>query len=205
MVATNMKQLEYECYNTVTHWLDVHFHYTILILFLLTILILILHLYQLIICSYIENDFISAWRYRYHEQFNEGSLDARIHRWLMFILLELVLMFIYVSAALILRWTFNTGPITPMTFNRLIIEACYGPIIYEIFLYFWFRYLILRPDEIPGVAFHAQFACMIRLLLFLVTRYAEFHPSSRLNNVQARMFGSRCNFSIPYNYDLIPM
>ncbi len=83
MIATNMKQLEYDCYNTVTHWLGVHFYYTVLILFFLTVLIVFLYPCQLLICYHTQYHFISAWPYRYHEQFNEGSLDARIHRLLL--------------------------------------------------------------------------------------------------------------------------
>lgn len=132
-------------------------------------------------------------------------MDIHLHRLIMFVLVELLSIFLYISAALILRWTFNIGPITPMTFNRLIIEGYYYPIIYEMSIGVWLSYLIHERHDIPNVRFHAEFAGFIRFFLFLVTRYAELNPSSSFNKFQVRSFKYVCNFSTPYNYDLIHM
>jgi len=161
-----------------------------LILFWLTLFILILFPAVL--------DFL-AWPYHDHEQFYEGLEDTRIHRFLMFIMFEFALIFTYIFGALICRWILNIGPITPMAFNRWIIEACYAPMIVEIVVYVLFRYPFIECPNVVSASFHAHFAWVIRLFLFLITRYAEFYPSARLNNVQFRTFHITCNTSTHNN------
>lgn len=112
-----MTLFRYSCYNSISNWVAVHFYYTTFISGLLIIPILIL---------YPEKLYMSAWPYRYQEQFNEGSGVTRIRRFLLFIILELVLISIYMFSALIFKFILNTGPISQVAFNCWIIEAFYG-------------------------------------------------------------------------------
>jgi len=190
MIADNMEQFEYSCYNSISNWLNVHFFDTIFLLIWLAIIIVFTCPDQLLmfVCPY-----------QYYEHFNEGSADTRVRRFLLFIILELALMSTYIFCALVLRWVFNIGPITPMVFNRWIIEACYGPIIIEILVYFIYRYPFIEESDIINESFHVQFACIIKLILFLIKRYLEFYPTSGFNNLQIRAFYDGCNISSRHN------
>jgi hypothetical protein len=192
-----MRQLEYSCYNTVSNWLSVHFVYTTIASIMLSLLVLILYPFKF---------YASGWPYGYHERFNQGSTDDRIRRFLIFILLELASMFTYISVALALTWTLNISPITPMAFNRWIIEACYAPMIPEILLYFYMHYTFFEDNDIATVSFHVQFAFMIKLFLFMFMRYRELYPTSDLNNLETRIFHKMCNASTQnYTRDFKPL
>jgi hypothetical protein len=117
----------------------------------------------------------------------------------MFIMFEFLLIFIYSFGALVWRWALNMDPITPMVFNRWLIEACYAPIITMIFLYLLCRYPFIECPKAVSVSFHAQFACIIRLFLFFITRYAKFYPSSRVKRWQVGTFYIACNMSTRRN------
>jgi hypothetical protein len=178
-----MGQMEYSCYHTISIWIDTHFTYTIFLSTQLTMLVLIVYPKKL---------YDSAWPYGFHDEFGDGPINIRIRRIVLFILLEFTLIFTYIFAALVLRWILGIGSFTPLLFNCLIIEACYAPLIMEIVLYYVYRVLCYGEANVATVAFHAQFACMIRLLLFLFIRYAEFYPSSQLNTSKVRFFYFNC-------------
>jgi hypothetical protein len=186
MIADNMEQFEYSCYNSISNWLNAHFFDTVFLLIWLAIIIVFICPDQLLmfVCPY-----------QFYEYFNEGSADIPARRFLLFIIFELALMSTYIFCALFLRWVFNIGPITPMIFNRWIIEACYGPIIIEILVYFISRYPSIEETDIINESFHFQFACIIKLVLFLIKRYLEFYPTSEYNNVQIRSFYDGCKIS----------
>jgi hypothetical protein len=197
MIVDIMKQSEYSCYNSISNWLNVHFQYTTLTSLILSIFVMLIHPAKL---------FYSGWPFGYHEHFSEGPVTARIRRLLIFILIELALMITYIFAAFVVTWTLNLGPITRMTFNRWLIEACYAPMISEISIFILYRTIFFGSYVISTVAYHVQFACLLKLTLFLFTRYREFYTSSSLNGREIEIFHRICNRSTQnYTSDFKPL
>ncbi len=179
MIVDIMKQSEYSCYNSISNWLNVHFQYTTLMSLMLSILVMLIHPAKL---------FYSGWPFGYHEHFSQGPGIARIRRLLIFILIELALIITYIFAAFVVRWTLNLGPITRMTFNRWLIEACYAPMISEISIFILYRTIFFGSYVISTVAYHVQFACLLKLTLFFFIRYKEFYTSSSLYDREMEFF-----------------
>ena len=180
-----MSLLEYSCYNSISNWLVTHLYYTILISITLMLGIII----------WFPVMYESPWPYRSHEQFNAGSTDARNRRFVLFILFELKLIFIYILSALVFRLIFNVGPINKMALNYSIIESVYVPIPIEIIVYLMLRYPPYRLANYVSMSFHAQLSCIFKSFLFLLMRYVEYSPFSRLADKRMSFFYQICHFA----------
>lgn len=177
-----MEQFDSSCYNSVSNWLNVYLFETTAILIFLVFIILPA-------CS--DDLFMFVQPFQYYVHCNDESVDSRF---LLSILLELALMVVYIFCALIVRWTFNIGPVT----QWWLIETCYGPIITEIFVYLIYRYPCIEESDIEE-SYHVKFPNIAKLILFLIKRYQEFYPSSNFNNMKIRAFYVRCDLPIRYN------
>lgn len=118
--------------------------------------------------------------------------DIRCRQLMKLIFSELVLILSYVSIAFLYRLMMNNNSICWMTFARWLIEASSFPwsmvmIVSGSYLNVWDEYLLeIHPEPIILLAY------ISKGILFVVRRYLEMYPSSKINRYQIDIFYHIC-------------
>jgi hypothetical protein len=203
MTVGNMEQFEYSCRDDASLWLSVHLGYLFMILipissavsFLYPIIWKMWMLWRRCFFGYGQID--EEEELNIEEEFDD-TLPCNFTRIFM---IEVKLTLIYIIIAVILTYTLNIGPVTQMRITRWIIEAFYAPM--SIFI-IWHLNFVYRSGEhlyIYDSTSYTQFTSVIKLIIFVLVRYMELYPSSRLNNRPIDLFYGHCNESVQYHIE----
>ena len=119
--------------------------------------------------------------------------DIRRRQLMKFIRSEVMLIFFYVSAALLHRLIINNSSIWWMTFARWLTEGSFLPhtiltIVIGSYLDWWKEYLLETDPKLISIL-----AYVTKGILFVIMRYTEMYPSSIINDYQTFCFYLLCN------------
>ena len=199
-----MEQLNYSCRDDASVWLGVHYCFLFLMLIPISVNVLfwILFYYPLIRKMWM------LWHHYFfgYEQVDEDedmsvveeAGDTLVCNFNRILMTEVKLSFIYIIAALLLTYTLNIAPVTQMRIYRWIIEGCYAPL--SIFFLWHFNFIYRSGDHvyIYNSTSYTQFTSLIKLIIFVLVRYMELYPSSRLNDKPFMLFYGYCDMSVEY-------
>jgi hypothetical protein len=192
-----MEQFKYSCRDDASVWLGVHYCYLCVMLIPISIVVLfwLLFYYPIIRKMWMlwHRYFFGYGQVDEEEELlntEEDAGDILVSNFTRILMTEVKLAFTYIIAALFLTYTLNIAPIT---------EGFSAPM--SIFI-LWHLNFIYRSGEhiyIYKSTCYTQFTIIIKLIIFVLIRYVELYPSSRLNNESIMLFYSHCNISVEHH------
>jgi hypothetical protein len=202
IISNGNERLLSLCDQTISFWLFFHLCYVWYItLFILFPLVTPLVAIEQYLWTWYRCDRRRIEDFSVYERSN-----SRLDRFCRYIHYEVRLMFTYVSVAFALTWLMSNRSIHWMTISRWFIEASLIPYtlitIVAVYLNFQSVYFFFDFD----LPLFSPYIYTMKGTLFVLLRYAELHPSSRLNNYQLFVLYQFCHKSdihrIPRQYGL---
>jgi hypothetical protein len=201
MISNANEQLLSLCNQTISSWLFLHLCYV----WYLTIRLV----FPLVMSLVVIGQYLWTWcrcDHRHIEDFSVYEQSySRLDRFCRYILYEVRLMLTYVIIAFAWTWLMSNRSIHWFTISRWFIEASLIPftLMTTVAVSLDFGYLHFFDFDLILIS---PFIYTMKGILFVLLRYAELHPSSRVNDHQIFVLYQFCNKSdlhhIPHQHGL---